>query len=104
MNIGPAYRTWGGSSNRSSESHPAIPGAPINISFRPFTEEWIPPKSMHSINGCWKAAGSATAFSRDPVPGLSGQRSVDLTQEPFFTIEDGRVRGAYYFTHERLLK
>jgi hypothetical protein len=74
----------------------------MNISTRPLSEEWIP--RVKAFNQRLLAGGldPQLAFPKTPFLDFTA-RSAHLRRSRFSFI-DGNVRGAYYFTHERLLK
>jgi hypothetical protein len=72
----------------------------MNICVRPFTEEWIP--QVKAFNQRLLAGGLDPQLAFPETPFLDfPARGALIWQEPFLAIEDGTVRGAYYFTHER---
>jgi hypothetical protein len=75
----------------------------MNISFLPFTEEWIPQVQAFNRRMLEGGLDPQLTFPEDPAFDYSRRPQAPLWQEGYLAVEDGVVRGAYYFTHERYL-
>lgn len=73
----------------------------MNISIQPLTEDWIPQVRAFNRRMVDGGLDPRLAFPEPDALQYPPGDGATIWQEPFIATEDGAVRGAYYFTHER---
>ena len=73
----------------------------MNITFQPFTEEYI--SLVQAFNRRMLAGGldPLLAFPENPELDYPKRPGAAIWQQAFLALDEGQVRGAYYFTNER---
>lgn len=74
-----------------------------SISIQPFTGRWIPEVKAFNQRMLAGSLRPNLAFPEDPLLEYPREAGALLWQEAFLAVEGERVRGGYYFTHERYL-